>query len=69
MLLAIQKDMSAAASTLDSIERLRAQLQRMSGPSDVRAQADALEKKLMAVEERIVDLRMTGRGQDEVRYR
>ena len=68
MLLAIQKDLSTTANILGSIERLRAQLQRVSGGSDVRAQADAVEKKLMALEENIVDLRMTGRGQDEVRY-
>ena len=30
--------------------------------------ADALEQKFMSVEGNIVDLRMTGRGQDEVRY-
>jgi photosystem II stability/assembly factor-like uncharacterized protein len=68
LLLAIQKDLSTTANTLASIERVRAQLQSVSGASDVRAQADALEKKLMAVEDNIVDLRMTGRGQDEVRY-
>jgi hypothetical protein len=68
MLLAIQKDLSATANLLGSIENLRAQIQRAGGSADVKPAADALEQKLMTLEGNIVDLRMTGRGQDEVRY-
>jgi hypothetical protein len=53
---------------LTSVESLRLQLQRLAATGDVRTRADALEQKLMAVEQYILDLRMTGRGQDEVRY-
>jgi hypothetical protein len=34
----------------------------------LRASADSLEAKLIAVEQNIVDLRLSGRGQDEVRW-
>jgi hypothetical protein len=32
------------------------------------AEADSVEQKLIAVEEDLVQLRLTGRGQDDVRY-
>jgi hypothetical protein len=53
---------------LNTIENVRAQIESLNAPADVRAPADSVEKKFMAVEGNIVDLRMTGRGQDEVRY-
>ena len=73
-LLAIQRDHGAAAEMLNTIENVRAQMQAMRGQladgagADVRAAGDSLERKFMDVESRIVDLRMTGRGQDEVRW-
>ena len=68
MLLALQSDINAVADILGSVESMRLQLQRLSATGNVRARSDALEKKLIAVEQDILDPRMTGRGQDEVRY-
>jgi hypothetical protein len=68
MLLALQNDLNSVVDMLGTMESLRLQLQRLPATGDVRSKADALEQKLMTVEGNIVDLRMTGRGQDEVRY-
>ena len=68
-LLAIQRDHAAAAAMVNTIEEIRAQLialkPQLGGDS---ASADALEQKFISVEERLIDLRMTGRGQDGVRW-
>ena len=66
-LLALQKDHAASLDMLNQIERVRAQIQRI-GSAEVRAAGDSLERRFMDVESRLVDLRMTGRGQDEVRW-
>lgn len=68
MLLALQNDLNTVVDMLGTMESLRLQLQRLPASGDVRSRADALEQKLIVVEQNIVDLRMTGRGQDEVRY-
>jgi hypothetical protein len=68
MMLALQSDMNETARLLDRIERIRAQVQSAGASADLRSAADAFDKKLMAIEGNIVDPRMTGRGQDEVRY-
>src|SRR4029079_4725077 len=39
-----------------------------STPADVKAAGDSLDRKFLDVEQTIVDLRLTGRGQDEVRW-
>jgi hypothetical protein len=72
-LLAIQKDYHSAAEMLNSIESMRAHIQDINGrsptvPANVRDAGVALEGKLMEVEGRILDLRLTGRGQDAVRW-
>jgi photosystem II stability/assembly factor-like uncharacterized protein len=66
-LLAIQKEHAATIEMLNQIERVRAQIQAL-GSADVRTAGDSLENKFMDVERQLVDLRMTGRGQDEVRW-
>jgi hypothetical protein len=68
LLLSMQNDMNATTDMLNTIENVRAQIEALNAPADVRAPADSVEKKFMSVEGNIVDLRMTGRGQDEVRY-
>ena len=68
LLTSMQNDMNATADMLNTIENVRAQIQALDAPADVRAPADSVERKFMTVEANIVDLRMTGRGQDEVRY-
>ena len=66
-LLALQKDHAVTIAMLNQIESVRLQIQAL-GSADVRAAGDSLERKFMDVESRLVDLRMTGRGQDEVRW-
>jgi hypothetical protein len=76
LLLRIQNDHRAAGEMLTAIEEARAALQRLAADTttgdrsaaDVRAGAAALEQKLIAVEEKLQDLRITGRGQDAVRW-
>ena len=71
-LLALQRDHKAAAEMLGTIENVRAQLESLGSGSgttaDVRQAGDTLEHKFMAVEGQLLDLRLTGHGQDEVRY-
>jgi photosystem II stability/assembly factor-like uncharacterized protein len=71
-LLALQKDHKSAAEMLGTIENVRSQLESLGNgsgtPAEIRQQGDTLEQKFMTVESQLVDLRMTGRGQDEVRY-
>ena len=66
-LLSLQKEHAASIEMLNQIERVRLQIQGI-GAVELRSAGDALEHKLMDVEGRLVDLRMTGRGQDEVRW-
>ena len=68
MLLALQSDLSAVSDMLGTIESLRSQIQHLGATGDGHNRSDAFEQKLLSVEGSIVDLRMTGRGQDEVRY-
>jgi photosystem II stability/assembly factor-like uncharacterized protein len=73
-LLAIQRDHGAAAEMLNTIESVRSQMHSMrvqlqgGAVADVGTASDSLERKFMDVESRLIDLRLTGRGQDEVRY-
>ncbi|MEK7402836.1 MAG: sialidase, partial [Gemmatimonadota bacterium] len=69
-LLAIQRDHAQAAEMTETIEKVRSQIQAMRGSAapDIRAAGDALEAKFKEVEGRILDLRITGRGQDGVRW-
>jgi hypothetical protein len=71
-LLALQRDHQSAAEMLGTIENVRAQLESLGRESattaDIRQSGDTLERKFMTVEGQLIDLRLTGRGQDEVRY-
>ena len=71
----VQSDMTTSADMLLTIESVRAQLDSLaaqiggnSSMADVRAQGDSLGRKFVVVEGNLIDVRMTGRGQDEVRY-
>ena len=68
LLLELQRDIDAAARMLISIESARQRVQNLTGSADLRAAADSLEQKLITVEQNIIDLRLSGRGQDEVRW-
>jgi photosystem II stability/assembly factor-like uncharacterized protein len=71
-LLALQNDHRSAGEMIGTIEHVRSQLQSLGAEAaatpDIRQTGDTLERKFMDVEGQIVDLRMTGHGQDEVRY-
>jgi hypothetical protein len=68
-------DIDSTVAMINRIEVLRGQLASvratLSGDSsvaDVRAQADSLDRKLVAVEEPLFQMRVTGRGQDILRW-
>lgn len=71
MVEAIRADMNTGAAAVTRAERVRAQLedlQRLSGDAEVKKAADALNTKLADAEMTLVDLRLTGNGQDNVRF-
>ena len=68
---AIRVDMNAAAAAVARIESVRVQLdalKRAVTDADVIRAATALETKLVDLEMELVDLRLTGNGQDGVRF-
>jgi hypothetical protein len=71
-LVALQNDHRTAGEMIGTIEHVRSQLESLGAhggtPPDIRQAGDTLEQKFMNVEGQIVDLRLTGHGQDEVRY-
>ena len=71
MLSALKGDMDTAASLINEFERVRSQLQALSQTvenQEIRKLAEALESKMSDVETNLIDLRLTGRGQDGVRF-
>ena len=67
--------MNGVVDMVNSIESARSQLTSLRGViagdtalAAVRRESDSLEQKLIAVEEELVQLRLTGRGQDGVRW-
>ena len=71
-LLALQRDHQSSAEMLGTIENVRAQLESLGRESattaDIRQAGDTLDRKFLTVEGQLIDPRLTGRGQDEVRY-
>ena len=74
LLVALQGDLNRAADMINQIEVVRSQLQSLrslladKSAGDVRVQADSLEKKFITAEETLHQLKVTGRGQDNVRW-
>lgn len=75
LMLAIREDLEAAAGAINEIELVRSQIAGLvsnlagdEGGKAVRAAADELEKRLVAVEEKLFQIRVTGRGQDQLRW-
>lgn len=71
----IYNDVNAVADMINTIEVVRAQLQGLgrllagdANRADLRAAASELEQKFIAVEDPLVQLKLTGRGQDAVRW-
>jgi hypothetical protein len=72
---ALYDQMNATAATVNQIESLRAQLVALGkelGADDaskpVRKSADELGEKLAAIEGTLLQLKLTGRGQDDCRW-
>jgi len=70
LLAGLQGDLNTAVDMINRIELVRGQLQDLRSvlPADIRAGVDSLEKKFSGVEGNLLDLRLTGRGQDDVRW-
>jgi photosystem II stability/assembly factor-like uncharacterized protein len=68
---AIARDMNDGADAVHRIESLRVQLENLGRTVEdglVRRTADSLQRKLIDLEMNLVELRMTGGGQDGVRF-
>jgi photosystem II stability/assembly factor-like uncharacterized protein len=75
LLMTMHGDLNATADMLNTIETVRVQLQSLDSQlasdrnnADVRTGAESLELKFIGLEGNLLDLRLTGRGQDEVRW-
>ena len=71
LLVAIRRDLDAAADAVHRVEAVRVQLDslaRPGGDARVRRSAQSLQQRLTDLEMNLVDLRLTGRGQDGVRF-
>ena len=71
----IRKDMDTAAEMINQIEWVRRQtydlkavLKDQRADEEILAAADSLDDKLIAVEETLLQLKVTGTGQDNVRW-
>jgi photosystem II stability/assembly factor-like uncharacterized protein len=67
----LKRDMDAAAGLINEIERVRSQLQflrRTVDNPEISKLAEGLEIKFADVEANLIELRLTGRGQDQVRW-
>jgi hypothetical protein len=71
---ALASEANAAVDMLNALESARAQVQAFratlpadSTAADLRAQADSMDKRLLAVEEQLIQVQTTGRGQDQIR--
>jgi len=74
MLTDVRKDLESATETVNQIESLRAQLTNliavMQGEANapLRKSADDLDKKLIEIEDNLIQRKLTGQGQDTVRW-
>jgi hypothetical protein len=67
----IRTDLETGGRAVQRVEAVRVQLQtlaRFSEDEEVKAGARALEQKIIDLEMELVDLRLTGQGQDAVRF-
>jgi len=72
---AIQRDLDSAVAMINTLEVVRGQLAGLrtvlaadSTREDVRTAADSLDRKLLAAERKLFQTRVTGRGQDQLRW-
>lgn len=75
MMLELRNDTEAGAQMVNQIEFIRSQIDRLmatlntgSDSVAVKSAADAFDKKLIEIEEDLIQRRLTGQGQDTVRW-
>jgi len=71
MLLALRRDLDSGADAVHRIESVRVQLDGLAGTVDddsIKRAAASLQQQLVDLEMNLVDLRLTGGGQDGVRF-
>jgi hypothetical protein len=71
MLTELRRDVDAAADVVNQIELVRGQisaLRQVLEESEIMQPALELDRKLIAIEQNLIELRATGRGQDGVRW-
>jgi photosystem II stability/assembly factor-like uncharacterized protein len=71
MLFELRRDLDAGADLVNQIELIRGQidgLRTLVGDAAVLKAGDELDQKLIALEMNFIELKMTGRGQDGVRW-
>jgi photosystem II stability/assembly factor-like uncharacterized protein len=70
VLVALQADLGAAADMVNQMESVRSQLLGLKAvlPGELRTGADSLERMFAALEGELLELRVTGRGQDNIRW-
>jgi hypothetical protein len=67
MMLDLQKDLESGSQMVNQIEFIRSQVEKLDAAA-VKTAADAFDKKLIEIEENLIQLRLTGQGQDAVRW-
>jgi len=67
MMLELWKDLDSGAKMVNQIEVIRSQLDKLTAV-DVKTAAAAFDKKLIEIEEDLIQRKATGQGQDTVRY-
>jgi photosystem II stability/assembly factor-like uncharacterized protein len=71
MLFDLRKDLETAAGMVNQIETIRGQLDSLHTllkNAEVKAAADDLDKKLIDIEDNLIQRKITGQGQDTVRF-
>ncbi|MCU1268219.1 MAG: glycosyl hydrolase, repeat-containing protein [Acidobacteria bacterium] len=71
MLVDLRKDLESATEMVNQIEDIRAQLNTLTGmltDASLRKSADDLDKKFIDVEDNLIQRKLTGQGQDSVRW-
>jgi photosystem II stability/assembly factor-like uncharacterized protein len=75
MMLELRKDLDSGSRMVNQIEFIRSQLEQLTGTlaassnsTSAKSSADALNKKLIEIEENLIQRRLTGQGQDTVRW-
>ena len=75
MMFELQKDVETGSQMVNQIESIRSQLEKLmatlntgSDSVAVKSATDAFDKKLIEIEENLIQRRLTGQGQDTVRW-